>query len=186
MRRSLRLPALALLAAGVLAVAGCGKSGPTSVAETEGIYLDLGGMTYQVQISRFLNPHDTEDSAYLKGLPQGTEVGRGETWFGVFMRVQNETDHALPAATDYEITDTQDHVYRPVPLDPKSNSFAYQGGMVEPDNVLPLPDSPAGFSPIQGALVLFKLKVDDLQNRPLDLHISSGPQGASVTQSLDL
>lgn len=183
---SRRLPLLALVLAAVL-VAGCGGTkGPTTNAETEGIYLSLAGMDYQVQVSRFLNPSDTTDRAYLLGLPKGTEVGSGDIWFGIFMRVQNNGDRPLPVATDYEITDTQGGVFRPVPLDPKANPFAYQAGDVVPKGVLPDPDSAPGQGPVQGSLVLFKLKVDALQNRPLELHISTGPQGQSVTQSLDL
>ena len=41
---------------------------------TEGTYLDLGGLKYQVQISRLLNPSSIEDRAYLVGL----NTGRGD------------------------------------------------------------------------------------------------------------
>jgi hypothetical protein len=177
---------LAVLVALALAAAGCG--GPTSIkttAETEGIYLDLGGLKYQVQISRYMNPSDIEDQAYLTGLPKGVETTGKETWFGVFMRVQNETDRPLRAATRYEIIDTQENVYRPVPLDPKANAFAYQGGEVGPQSILPSPDSAAGSGVIQGALVLFKVRTDSLQNRPLELRIS-GPQGGTATVALDV
>src|SRR5919197_4136905 len=125
MRRSILSTVVALAA---FAVAGCSKAetGQVTSADTEGIYLDLGGMKYQVQMSRYLNPSDVEDRSYLLGLPKNAGTTGSETWFGIWMRVQNETDKPLPAASDYEIVDTQDNVYRPVPLDPKANPFAYQ------------------------------------------------------------
>ena len=65
----------------------------------------------------------------LPGRPAGGH-GRSpegdETWFGVFMRVQNTTDETIVPANDFEIEDTLENVYRPIPLDPKANPFAYQ------------------------------------------------------------
>jgi hypothetical protein len=176
MSRSLRRSALVALAAAVsLAASGCGnKQQNTTVAETEGIYLDLAGMKYQIQMSRYLNPSDVEDRSYLLGLPSGVQPSGNEVWFGIWMRVQNESKKPLPVATEYEIHDTQGAVYRPVPLDPKSNPFAYQRGDVGPGAILPLPDSAAGNTAIQGSLLLFKVKVDSLQNRPLELTITQG------------
>jgi hypothetical protein len=176
MSRPIRRLTLAILAAAVLAIAGCGgETGQqTTTAETEGIYLDLGGMKYQIQMSRYLNDSDVEDRSYLAGLPTGVKPTGNEVWFGIWMRVENETAKPLPVATQYEIHDTQGAVYRPVPIDAASNPFAYQAGEVGPKSILPLPDSAAGATPIQGSLVLFKVKVDSLQNRPLELRITQG------------
>jgi hypothetical protein len=187
MSRSIRRPLLALLTVAVaaLAVAGCGnKQDITTTADTEGIYLDLGGMKYQIQMSRYLNPSDVEDRSYLLGLPTGVKAAANETWFGIWMRVQNETDKPLPVATEYQIHDTQKQVYRPVPLDAKSNPFAYQAGQVGPQSITPLPDSAAGSGPIQGSLLLFKIKVDSLQNRPLELEITQN--GHTDTADIDV
>ena len=188
MSRPLRLLASLALLAGVLAVAGCGssESGQQASATTnEGLYLELGGLKYQVQMSRFLNPHDVEDAAYLRGLPDGVKLGQDEIWFGVFMRVENDGDEAGRSTGDYVITDTEDHTFRPVPLDAKRNDFVYRPQRLEPTAILPSADSIAGQGVIQGSLVLFKLKEPDLQNRPLTLRI--GPQsGPSVAVELDL
>jgi hypothetical protein len=185
MSRSIRRSALVVLAAAALAASGCGnKQDVTTTAETEGIYLDLTGMKYQIQMSRYLNPNDVEDRSYLLGLPSGVATTGNEVWFGIWMRVQNETKRALPVATEYEIHDTQGAIYRPVPLDPKSNPFAYQAGNVGPEAVLPLPDSAAGSTAIQGSLILFKVKVDSLQNRPLELKITQG--GQTDTADIDV
>jgi hypothetical protein len=185
MSRTIRRSALALIAAAALAASGCGnKQETTTTAETEGIYLDLGGMKYQIQMSRYLNPSDVEDKSFLLGLPNGVQPAAGEVWFGVWMRVQNETDKPLPVATEYEIHDTQDAIYRPVPIDAKANPFAYQAGQVEPGTIMPLPDSAAGNTAIQGSLLLFKVKVDSLQNRPLELKITQG--GKTDTADIDV
>ena len=91
MSRLLLRSLVALLAISALAVAGCGNSETSEVttAETEGIYLDLGGMKYQIQMSRYLNPADVEDKSYLLGMPSGVQAGGGEVWFGVWILVQN-------------------------------------------------------------------------------------------------
>src|SRR6478752_7507259 len=108
MSRSIRRSLFALIAVAALAVAGCGnKESITTTAPTEGIYMDLGGMKYQIQMSRYLNPADVEDRSYLAGLPQGVQTTGNEVWFGIWMRVQNEGDKPLTAASDYTITDTQ-------------------------------------------------------------------------------
>jgi hypothetical protein len=92
----------------------------------------------------------------------------------VFMRVQNVTDEPLKAADTYEIHDTQENVYTPVEIDRELNPFAYEAVEIEPHGVLPEPDSAAGQGFIKGSLLLFKVKTDSLQNRPLELRISGG------------
>ena len=191
MARSLRLLALGAVLAGVLAAGGCGANSETGQQEgatTEGSYMELGGLKYQVQISRILIPRDIEDQGYLKGLPEGVTTGPGDVWFGVFMRVENDGEKPLTPQPDasYAIRDTQDDSFSPVPLDTKVNVFAYQPLRLQPGDVLPRPDSAAGEGVIQGGLVLFKLKVDDLQNRPLTLRISEGQSGPSASVQLDL
>lgn len=190
MSRPTRLLALSAVLAGLLAAAaGCGGGGESiqsGATTNEGLYLELGGLKYQVQLSRFLNPADREDSAYFKGLPQGTSLGNGDVYFGVFMRVENDGDKPGAATSQYTITDTQDNTFRPVPLDTKINPFAYRPQPMPPQAVLPHPDSVAGEGVIQGSLVLFKLKEDDLQNRPLTLKIGGGGGGPSQSVELDL
>jgi hypothetical protein len=180
MRRSL----LVLIAAAGLAAAGCGSSDTRTVAETEGLYVDVGPLTYQVQISRYLNPGDTEDKAYLAGLPAGTTAGNGDVWFGVFMRIKNYSDKTQTPASDFTIEDTEGNKFEPTGLDSKENAYAYQPTPIGPSQWLPNPQTTAGINPIAGELILFRLKTDDLQNRPLELHIDQGGQEAIV--SLDL
>ena len=177
---------LAVVAAAAVAAAGCGNSSyNTQLGQDEGSYLDAGPLTYQVQLSRYLNPSDVEDAGYLKGLPPGTSAPTGnEEWFGVFMRVQNFGKQTQTPTTDFSIVDTQHNVYRPLAIDTRTNPFAYQPVPLGPGAVLPEPESAAANGPIQGSLLLFKIKVASIQNRPLDLRIVGGGQTATV--ALDL
>jgi hypothetical protein len=183
-----RLVPIALLAVAALAVAGCGNRVEVrTLGETEGLYLDIDEMKYQVQISRYINPNDVEDRDYLVGLPAGiAQPTEEETWFGVWLRVQNETDEPIQSANTFEIVDTQENVYRPIPLDTDLNAFAYEPGPVPPGGVVPNPDSPAGTGPVQGSLLLFKLKTEAIQNRPLEFRLSRGGTGTVGIVDLDV
>jgi hypothetical protein len=166
------LMVLALGAA--LALAGCGNKIETrTVGETEGLYIDIGDLKYQVQVSRIINPEDIEDRNYLDGLPEGTlEPKADEAWFGVWLRVQNTTSkQTFDTATAFEIVDTQENSFEPLELE--GNVFAYAPESLGPNSVLPNSESPAGQGPIQGSLLLFKLTTEALQNRPLEFKITN-------------
>ncbi len=175
MRRR-RLALLPVLSAVLLAVvlAGCGKEKTTTFAENEGIYLDVGPLAYQIQISRQLNPKDIEDRNYFVGLDAAqAKLAPDEVWFGVFMRVQNTSKRIQPASNDFEITDTLEKVYTPVPI-ADSNPFVYKPREVAAGQLLPSTGSAAGSGPVgQGALLLFKLKLTSFASRPLELRIQS-------------
>ena len=179
--------ALLLLVTAALALSACGNK-PQIRTEglTEGTYLNVGPLTYQVQISRQLNPHDIQDRSYLVGIPAAQQgLKPDEVWFGVFLRVENETGLAHPPANDIQIVDTQEESFRPVPLN-VTNLFAYRSTSQVPANeVVPLPDTPAFDTPIRGALVLFKLTLTSLGNRPLELHIVART-GRQQTGIIDL
>jgi hypothetical protein len=179
--------ALLLVAACAMAAAGCGnKESVTTHADTEGTYIDVGPLKYQVQISRLLNPNDPEDRGYLVDLPPSQRrLGRGEQWFAVFMLVQNGSESSHRVADDYVIRDTQGTVFRPITMGRK-NVFAYRVATTLPPHInLPLPDSPAGQNSIQGAMLLFKIPVANFENRPLVLEISSSDV-PNVTGTVDL
>jgi hypothetical protein len=181
------LASLAAVAA-ALAITGCGNKEPETLhGTTEGSYLDLGGMKYQVQISRLLNPASIEDKYYFVGVGAGDrQLPAGQEWFAVFIRVENDGEKAARAATDYVITDTQNTKFRPIRIGAE-NPFVYRGGTLQPTDVLPAPDSPAGQGSIQGALLLFKIPTRNLENRPLELAIrSADAPGKTATVDLDV
>jgi hypothetical protein len=154
--------------------AGCGQEKHRLEAKNEGLYLNVGPLLYQVQISRELNPRDTEDRTYLQGLsPADAKLKPDEVFFAVFMRVQNPTSKTHAAAQEYEITDTQDKRFNPLAL-PRSNAFSYQARDIAPQGLLPSADSAAATGVVgQGSALIFKITLSSLANRPLVLHIKS-------------
>jgi hypothetical protein len=177
---------LALAAASVLALAGCANKIETrTIGQTEGLYIDVGNLKYQVQLSRIINPDDEEDRAYLAGLPAGTPAPTSdEAWFGVWMRVQNvRSKQTFPAASQFEIKDTQADTFQPITL--QNNPFAYQAQNLGPKTVVPGPNSVAGEGVIQGSLILFKLTTAALANRPLEFKITN-PTAAGDVGVVDL
>jgi hypothetical protein len=179
---------VAMLACGGLSACGNHKDEKARVvrAENEGLYLTVGELKYQVQVSRQLNPNDIQDKPYLEGVAKAQrELARDEVWFGVFLRVQNETEEAMQPSGDIQIDDTQNKVFTPIALD-DTNVFAYRWATpIPPGHVLPELDTPAHDTPIQGSLVLFKLKLNSLDNRPLELKIE-GTRAPQQTGIIDL
>lgn len=185
-RRAPRPLLLIALCLAALAAAGCGnKHAVVTEAETEGPYLTVGALKYQVQLSRQLNPRDPEDRTYLQGIAADErELNSQQTWFAVFVRAVNETSRTQPSAEKFEIEDTQGRVFEPVPV--KSNAFAYTPTRVPPHETLPAPGTVAETSPIGGSMVLFKLTLESLGNRPLELRIHSSQRPHEGIVDLDV
>ena len=155
------------------------------VAETEAIYVPLDGMKYQVQVSRQLNPDIVDDRDYFNGVAEDSMLlADDELWFGIWMRVENEVDEPRRSIEDFEIHDSQENVYRPVPFGP-GNAFSYRSSVVEGEELYPDPNSPAGERQPYGSLLLFKLRRFSLDNRPLELTIT-GPEGQQAIVNLDV
>jgi hypothetical protein len=180
------------VALAALALASCGESHTRVTTGTysggsgkNAPYLDVGPLVYEVQLSRQLNPYDTEDASYLAGLtPAQQALSPGEEWFGVFMQVYNNGSLPHPAATDFTVSDAQGNVYTPVVLGP-TNEFAYRAGVVPAGGRVPALNTVAANGPTQGALLLYRLKVESLDNRPLELKIVD-PGDAAQTASAEL
>ena len=183
---SRRIPMLLLLLALAGGLAACGtKEDVVTEGETEGTYLDVGPLKYQVQISRQLNPTDKEDRTFLVGLPQAArELGKDDVWFAVFVRAENETDKAQPAASQFKIETTADEEFEPIPL-ASINDFAYRAGQIPAESALPDPGAIAGQVGINGQLLLFKMPRTSLENRPLEFVITN-PAGGESTVALDV
>jgi hypothetical protein len=186
MPRALRVLPLLLLAA--LVLSACGNRGEVEdriTADIENHYMRVGELRYQVQLSRQLNPNDAEDAYYLRGIPEDEREldGRNETWFGVFLRVENPTAEQLTPTTAFEIEDTQETIYEPIELT-EENVFRYEPRPMPPNSLLPLPNSPAGQGSIGGALLLFKVRREAYDNRPLEFKVGTGEQQRGV--DLDL
>jgi len=181
---------LALLAA--LALGACGNSDTRVTTGTyagesgqNAPYLNVGPLIYEVQLSRQLNPANIEDAAYLRGLtPLERHLAPGQEWFAVFLQVYNHSSIPLQAAINLTISDTQNNTYIPVVPD-DTNEFAYRGGLVPAKSQLPVPESVASSGATQGALLLYKIQIVSLDNRPLELKIVD-PDNPSQTASAEL
>jgi hypothetical protein len=175
LRKPTIVGALALVA---LALGACGNSHTRVTTGTyagesgkTAPYLNVGPLVYEVQISRELNPANPEDAAYLQGLtPLEAKLGPGEEWLAVSLQVYNENHAAEQASSDITLADTQGNLY--TALQPgAANLYAYRGGTVRSNGKLPEPGTPASYGPSQGELLLYKIKVISLDNRPIEIKI---------------
>jgi hypothetical protein len=145
----------------------------------EGEVVKLGELKYQVIFSRFLNPNDNEDAAYLVGQPPPP---KGSTYFGVFLEVQNKSEETQKLADSFKITDAGNQTFEAIPSE---SLYAFPtGGEVEPQEPIPPPDSTPQQGPIEGSLVLFQLPSSASENRPLTLSIGSPEGPGKVTLDL--
>jgi len=176
------LPLLALLALLLLAVgvSACGYESSSKEVD-EGQSVELGELKYNVTFSRYLNPNDAEDEAYLVGQP---EAPKGETYFGVFFEVQNESDEPQVLPSTLTITDIDENEFEV--LESESIFALPFNGAVEAEEQIPRLDTPAQLGPIEGSLAIFLLPEEASENRPLTLHIPAGEdeEGAEVTLDL--
>jgi hypothetical protein len=177
--RSLPKLVTLLLALACLLLAACGSS-KTPVADenntgANGVNstpITLGALEYQVAISRSLNPFDSEDISYLQGIPQKQlNPPPGQTWLAVFLLVKNNSKRSATPATAISLADTQGNTYTPLAL-PAGNPFGYRPELIPPGGGIPFQDSVAANGPTQASLLLFKIPVTSLDNRPLVLTIT--------------
>jgi hypothetical protein len=190
--RLCKFPLLALALLAALLLSACGDSHTkvstgTYAGESgqNAPYLDVGPLSYEVQLSRELNPTNTEDASYLQGLsPAERQLAPGQEWFAVFVQVYNNSSQPQPSANELTISDTQGNTYIPV-VPNQTNPFAYRAGLVPAKGQLPIADTTANSGPTQGALLLFRIQTVSLDNRPLELKIVD-PSDASQTASAEL
>lgn len=167
--RAIATALLCLLAvvAAPLALGACGdEEEETEVVEGEP--LELGELSYNVLITRFLNPDDVEDAAYLVGQPTPEP---GTEYLGVFMTIKNHSEDELPSASEYRIHDTLENQYEPIESE---SQYALDIGAIVPgETTLPLPDSPPATGPNQASMLLFNVDDEVSDNRPLRMQIGS-------------
>ena len=190
MSHAVRTLLLTAAATAALAVSGCGnKEHEVREANTEGPYVTVNHLKYQVQISRILNPGEIEDEGYLRALPVGEDLipSAEDVWFGVFMRVENDTEEPHAPATQFSIEDTQEDVFEPLDIPFEDNLFVYDPPPeIPPETVYPLLNSQASDNTIRGGMLLFKVTTDSLYNRPLELRIIDPEGDADGLINLDI
>jgi hypothetical protein len=174
--------ALTLAAALVIAslAAGCGSdSSDLKVKEGEPMVLD--DLSYNVEITRFLNPADPEDKAYLVGQP---DPPTDKLYLAVFMQVHNTADSERTIPTDFQVTDTAGDEFAPVQS--KSLFALPLGGKMVANATEPDAESTAANGVIQGSMVLFEVSDGVTESRPLTLDIPASQGGEVGEVELDI
>jgi hypothetical protein len=171
-----RIAVIACVVAGLVALTGCENTREKD-AGREGLPEEVGHVEYNVYITRELNLRDVEDSGYYKG----PEAPPGFALYGVFLQACNPStevkDPHWAAASNFEIEDTQGNKFRPLPL-PADNVWGYRGKPLKQGACIPASGSLASSGPTAGSLLIFKLPLQTLENRPLDLRITAPPTAA--------
>ena len=164
-----------------LGAAACGGECP-GVGEParEGLALPLGGVDYNVFITRQLNTEIPPDDAYYKGPPPP----KGQTLYGVFIQVCNHSDRPLPTASHFKVVDAQGNEFEPSQL-PADNDFAYRPKRLDPKQCIPEAGSVAQLGPTAGSMLLFRLPLSATENRPLELEVE-GPSEARRSEHAKL
>jgi hypothetical protein len=179
--RRLLLPILAV--ATTTGLAACGDDGVQKTTASEGTYVTVGSVQYQVQISRQLNPTNVEDKDYLSGIPAAqATLNPDQVWFGIFIRAKNKTKIPLDTAKQFKLVDTVGNEYTPVEA---QNIVDYKPTVLGPGDVFPHSNEISSYGPTQGKLVLFKVTNRTLDNRPLEMSIVS-PDGDKGSIQIDV
>lgn len=175
--------ALACLLVALVALTGCDNTREKD-AGREGLPEKIGNIEYNVFITRELNLRDVEDRGYY----QGPEAPPGFALYGVFVQACNPNEEAskphVPAASQFEIEDTQGNTFKPLPL-PANNIWAYRAQPLKQKACIPKKGTLASAGPTNGSLLVFKLPLQTLENRPLDLKITS-PSSETGIIELDI
>jgi hypothetical protein len=179
-RRLLMLLCLAALAGGPAACGNADVKKGVDEPAREGLALDLDGVDYNVFITRELNIKVPPDDAYF----DGPEAKQGETLYGVFIQVCNNSKDARQTAGSFSIKDNQGNEFEPEEL-PEDNKFAYHPGELLPQECIPAVGSVAQLGPTAGSMLLFRLPLANTEYRPLELEIK-GEGDHHLTYELDI
>ena len=161
----------------VLGVAGCGND-PGKEAD-EGVPIELGSLTFNVQETRFLNPSQADDKEYLEG--QQVPPPKGKEYLGVFLTIHNSGDDPVRVPTNAEmsVVDTTGAAYQSIPS--HTDFAAPLGSTLAPGADIPAPGTAAANGPTQGALILFLIDQGVSENRPLQLEIEFEGETGEIT-----
>lgn len=177
--RRLRTAAIALAAAALVAIAGCGAD-EEKRSGVEGEFITVGDAVYQVQLTRLLNPRQQPDMALLRGQ---SPPPSGQEYLAVFLTVENKGEEPYAPPRDMKVVDTLGNQY--LPLDATQSGFGLDfGARLAKGAEAPPPDSPAAQGPDAGAMILFRVKTESAtENLPLKLSI---PAGGEETSDIEL
>ena len=119
----------------------------------EGEPVELGELSFNVTFSRFLNPNDNEDSAYLVGQRNRR---RRLHLLRRLLRSPERKRRAAALPDSLKITDA-DHDRASTRCPAKASTRCQLGGEVEEQEQIPVLDSTAQLGPIEGSVAIFLL-----------------------------
>jgi hypothetical protein len=160
---------VACAAAAVLvpALSACGDEPGVDEPAREGLAIDIGGINYNVFITRELNLAIPPDKAYYKG----PAAKPGNALYGVFIQACNISENEDRTTTDdFVVEDNQGNEFEPIEL-PRRNAFAYHPRVLGKDDCIPEAGSVAQLGPTAGSMLLFQFPLQVTENRPLELII---------------
>jgi hypothetical protein len=163
--------ACALAVAAALGVSACGEPSEEAGIEEparEGLAIPIGGVEYQVFITRQLNLEVVPDNAYY----QGPQPGKEDALYAVFLEACNHGKQEVRTSDSFKVVDNQDNEFEPIEIE-SENQFSYQPRTLGPDECIPEVGSIAQQGPTGGAMLVFELPITTTENRPLELEITS-------------
>ncbi len=173
-----RLRRLCFAGEGGVPPKGEGVDRDEAQAEERPVVVD--GLRYDPLIARRLNPYVRPDSEILSG----RQPSKGKSWFGVFLRVCNDSEQTRTPSGRLALVDAFGVRLGPSDALPASNPFVYSPRPLDPGDCLPAQGSVAERAS-DGALVLFEVPTDFLRNRPVAVEVA-GESGRRERSILDL
>jgi hypothetical protein len=189
--RTFRLVALLAIVAVAVLLSGCSLTGrkilpgvtQDELSAGQEPYFDVGGITYQIQESRQLNPF-SDDVEYFAGIKYAQKIPGNEFWYAVFIWAKNQNKQRLTTASRFVLTDSAGNSYQPTKLNPNLNPWGCYATQLGQNDINPNPDGIAASGTSGGCMVLFRVPTSVYSNRPLTLHLYA--QGASKAAAVDL
>ncbi|HEX3804580.1 MAG TPA: hypothetical protein VHV75_17265 [Solirubrobacteraceae bacterium] len=193
-KKALRLSSLLVVAALAVGLSGCSvehRTDQTGVSQDElsaggEPYFWAGPISYQVQISRQLNPYDPVDVQYLAGVAGAQDLKSQQFWYAIFLWAKNQTNRYVTTTDTFKLLDSDGQVFSPTPLNASVNPYAWTAQTLAPDGIEPMADSTASNASAGGGLILFKLDQNVYSNRPLTLLVYAPGSTKPSRVSLDL
>ena len=180
--RRVVIVACAVALASPFGLGACGNSDEEQGVDEparEGLALPLDGVTYNVFLTRELNPKIQEDEAYVS-----EDAPPGSALYGVFIQACNSSKDRRTPTDRFVVKDNQGNTFAPKSL-AADNDFAYTPRTLDPQECIPEAGSVAQLGPTAGSMLLFEFPLENTENRPLELEIE-GQGGDKLTYELDI
>ncbi len=180
--RVTRTAVCVLALASVAGLSACAKKEPgVDEPAREGLAIDVGGVAYNVFLTRELNLAITPDQAYYNGKP----ARKGHALYGVFIQACNEGDEPRMSTDHFRVEDNQGNEFEPLELG-KENAFAYRPRTLAKGDCIPAEGSVAETGPTAGSMLLFDFPLENTENRPLELDIRATADGEHEEKQIEL